>query len=109
VKEAPRHVPYGEAEPLLKRVLAIFDKTLGHDHPDLAQSLSNLAGLYLEQGRYDEAELLLRRALAINEKPLGDDHPDLAQSLNSLAALYIAKGHYTEAELPFKRARPSYC
>ena len=34
---------YAEAEPLYKRSLAIREKALGPDHPDVAQSLNNLA------------------------------------------------------------------
>ena len=37
---------YGEAEPLLKRALAIVEQQLGKDHPDTAPSLNNLALLY---------------------------------------------------------------
>ena len=36
---------YAEAEPLYKRALAIREKTLGREHPDVAQSLNYLAGL----------------------------------------------------------------
>ena len=34
------------AEPLIKRSLAIREKVLGPDHPDVARSLNNLAELY---------------------------------------------------------------
>ena len=37
---------YAEAEPLYKRSLAIQEKALGPDHPDVGTSLNNLAGLY---------------------------------------------------------------
>ena len=47
---------YPEAEPLHKRSLAIREKGLGPDHPDVAISLDNLAGLYHNQGKYAEAE-----------------------------------------------------
>ena len=77
---------------------------MGPDHPDVAPSLNNLAGLYEAQGRYAEAEPLYKRALAINEKALGPDHPDVAASLNNLANLYQAQGRYAEAEPLYKRA-----
>jgi tetratricopeptide (TPR) repeat protein len=44
------------------------------DHPDVAQSLNNLASLYHNQGRYSEAEPLYLDALAIFERVLGTDH-----------------------------------
>ena len=37
---------YADAEPLYQRSLAISEKALGPDHPDVATSLNNLAGLY---------------------------------------------------------------
>ena len=43
---------YADAEPLYQRSLAIWDKALGRDHPNVAQSLNNLALLYDSQGRY---------------------------------------------------------
>jgi tetratricopeptide (TPR) repeat protein len=51
-------------------------------------SLSNLAILYYEQGKYVEAELLYKRALAISEKALGKDHPEVATVLENMAVLY---------------------
>ena len=36
---------YVEAEPLMKRALAIDEKTLGADHPDVATALNNLAAV----------------------------------------------------------------
>ena len=43
---------------LQRPALAIAEKALGPDHPDVGTSLNNLAGLYRAQGRYAEAEPL---------------------------------------------------
>lgn len=40
---------------------------LGPDHPNVGQSLTNLAGIYHDQGRYAEAEPLYQPALEIWE------------------------------------------
>ncbi|MEQ9367640.1 MAG: tetratricopeptide repeat protein, partial [Coleofasciculus chthonoplastes F3-SA18-01] len=48
---------------------------LGDEHPDVASSLNNLAGLYDSQGRYDKAEPLFLQALDLRKRLLGDDHP----------------------------------
>src|SRR5262249_40308520 len=61
----------------------IREKALGANHPDVGQTLHNLAYLYWRQGKYSEAEGLYKRALAIREKALGASHPDLAQTLNN--------------------------
>ena len=39
---------YTDAKPLCERALAIREKALGPEHPDVATSLNNLAGLYVE-------------------------------------------------------------
>src|SRR5205085_593765 len=43
---------YTEAELLYQRALAIGEKALGPEHPNLAIRLNNLAQLYVNQGRY---------------------------------------------------------
>jgi adhesin HecA-like repeat protein len=81
------HALYAEAEPLYTRALEIREKSLGKDHPNVAASLNNLAGLYDAQGRYDEAEPLYKRALEILEKSLGEKHPGTVTVSENLAAL----------------------
>ncbi|MFY9894662.1 MAG: tetratricopeptide repeat protein [Xanthobacteraceae bacterium] len=93
-----------EAIPPAQQVLAIREKALGPDHPDVAQALHNLAVLYGQQGRYAEAAPLLKRALAIREKALGPDHLDVATTLNDLAHLYVEQGRHAEAEPLCKRS-----
>ncbi|TVQ24673.1 MAG: tetratricopeptide repeat protein, partial [Leptolyngbya sp. DLM2.Bin15] len=66
---------YGEAEPLYARSLSIAEQQLGVDHPAVATSLNNLAGLYRSMGRYGEAEPLYIRALDIQSKTLPTEHP----------------------------------
>jgi hypothetical protein len=54
-----------KAEPLIRRALAISEKSSGPDHPDVATRLHNLAGLLQTTNRLAEAEPLLRRVLDI--------------------------------------------
>jgi Tetratricopeptide repeat len=49
---------YAKAEPLYQRSLAIAEKALGPEHPEVATSLNNLAALYRAQGQYAKAEPL---------------------------------------------------
>jgi tetratricopeptide (TPR) repeat protein len=83
---------YSQAEPLYQRSLAILEKVLGIEHPNVSHSLNNLALLYYAHGNYSQAEPLYQRSLAIREKVLGKEHPDVAQSLNNLAEVYRAQG-----------------
>ena len=87
-----------------QRALAIGEKALGPEHPEVGTRLNNLAMLYRAQRRYAEAEPLQKRALAISEKALGPEHPAVGTSLNNLALLYKAQGRYAEAEPLQKRA-----
>ena len=57
-----------------RRALAIDEKALGPDHPDVAIRLNNLAVLLSAERRL-RGSRALRRALAIGEKALGSDHP----------------------------------
>ena len=78
---------YRHAEKPFTQALAIREKALGPEHPDVAQSLNNLAALYRAQGQYAKAELLYQRALAIDEKALGSEHPTVATLRKNYAAL----------------------
>jgi len=95
---------YREAVALAERALALREKALGPNHPDVATNLNNLAEVYRVQGAYGKAEPLLVRATDIREKALGPSHPDIAQSLNDLAELYLAQGAYNKAEPLLARA-----
>jgi len=59
---------YAEAEPLFERSLAIREKALGPEHPDVAQSLENYAILLRETGRPKKAAEMEARAKAIRAK-----------------------------------------
>jgi tetratricopeptide (TPR) repeat protein len=89
---------------LFKRSLTIREKALGLDHPDVAESLNDLAEFYRVQGRYADAEALFKRSLAIWQKVLGPYHPNVAASLNNLAVLYGNEGRNSEAESLYKRS-----
>ena len=95
---------YAEAEPLMRRALAIDEGSYGPDHPNVAIRLNNLAGLLQDTNRLSEAEPLMRRALAIAEGSYGPDHPDVATSLNNLAGLLQATNRLDEAEPLYRRA-----
>jgi tetratricopeptide (TPR) repeat protein len=80
-----------EAEPLMRRALAIDEKSYGPGHPDVAIDLNNLAALLQTTNRLGEAEPLMRRALAIDKKSYGPEHPNVASELKQPGA--IVAGH----------------
>ncbi|MBK8338332.1 MAG: tetratricopeptide repeat protein [Sterolibacteriaceae bacterium] len=95
---------YAEAEPLMRRALAIDQASFGDDHPKVATHLNNLAGLLQDTNRLAEAEPLMRRALAIDEASFGAEHPRVVIDLNNLAALLQATNRLAEAEPLMRRA-----
>ena len=56
---------YTLAESFLKRTLAIRERILGQDHPDVVNTLSQLALVYRQTGREESAESVEKRAAAI--------------------------------------------
>ena len=104
VTELFRVGKFAEAIPFAQQVLAITEKALGPDDPNVATTLNNLALLCNNQRRYADAEPLFKRSLAIREKALGLDDLNVATTLNNLAELYDNQGRYAEAEPLFKRS-----
>ncbi len=95
---------YSEAEPLMRRALAIREQSGGPNHPSVAVYLNNLAMLLRGTYRLAEAEPLMRRALAVNEGRCGPDHPNVAIRLSNLAILLYATNRLAEAEPLMRRA-----
>lgn len=99
---------FSEAEPLLRRALAIVETSHGPQDPVVANGLNNLAALLRETNRLTEAEPLLRRAVAINEKSLGPEHSSVAESLFNLTMLLKDTNRLAEAEPLMRRALAIY-
>jgi tetratricopeptide (TPR) repeat protein len=59
---------YAEAEPPYKRSLAIYEKALGPNHPEVATVRENLATCYRKAGKQKEAEELEARAKKIRSR-----------------------------------------
>ena len=95
---------FAEAQPLLEHALKMREQVLGLEHPDLAQSLNDLAVLYNQQQMDKRAEPLHHRALAIRERALGPEHLHVSQSLHNLGSLYYDQEQYTQAESLYRRA-----
>jgi len=95
---------YPEAQASHERALAILERALGADHPDVARSLSAVAVARWYQGHYAAAQPLHERALAILERTLGPDHLEVASGLNRLANIHSVEGRYAEARPLYERA-----
>jgi tetratricopeptide (TPR) repeat protein len=95
---------FAEAEPLMRRALAVDERSFGPNHPNVATCLNNLAALLHDTNRLDEAEPLYRRALAIDELSFGAHEPKVATCLNNLAQLLQATDRLEESESLYRRA-----
>jgi tetratricopeptide (TPR) repeat protein len=93
-----------EAESMMRRALAIDEKSYGLEDPNVAIRLSNLATLLQATNRLADAEPLVRRALAIEEKSYGPEHPSVAISLSVLASLLVHTNRQADAEPLIRRA-----
>ncbi|MFM7469656.1 MAG: tetratricopeptide repeat protein, partial [Vampirovibrionales bacterium] len=96
-----------EAEPLYLQALAIRQKSLGENHPDTANSLNNLAGLYEDTGRYHEAKTYLLQASVIFVKTLGFEHPNTIGCISNILSLYTSFLGLSKAEA-FNRLTSKY-
>ena len=80
-----------EAEAWYLRSLAMRERALGKNHPEVADALNNLKITYMEQRRYADAEPLYLRTLEINQHVSGTQHPKVGNTLNNLGGTQLAK------------------
>ncbi len=92
---------YEQAKQLLQQSLALSERSLEPEHPDIAQSVLYLGKIFHEQGEYRQAESLFKRALACQEQASGSQESqrlDITPFLTALAMFYIDLGKYEQAE-----------
>lgn len=74
------------------------------DHPELADSLAELASIHYYLGNQDKTLELGEQALGMRERLLGPDHPEIANAIDQVAAGYWASGDYETTARLTKRA-----
>ena len=95
---------YAGAARLYTAALEARERSLGAEHPRVADSLNNLAGVRFAAGEYAESARLHGRALVMYEQLLGPDHPQVATSLSNFAMSMQATGQLDEATRVLARA-----
>uniref|UniRef100_A0A672PAZ2 Nephrocystin-3 n=1 Tax=Sinocyclocheilus grahami TaxID=75366 RepID=A0A672PAZ2_SINGR len=88
----------------LQRSLEIRETALDPDHPSVAQSLHQLAGVYVHWRKFGNAEQLYKQAMEICENAYGPEHSTVARELDSLSLLYQKQNKYEQAEKLRKRS-----
>ncbi len=86
-------------EPLLRKALYIYEKSLGPDSPRVADTLLDISLDSLSEGKPAMAEAVLGRALAILRRAFGPDHTMVAVGEYRLAEAYIQLKKTAEAKL----------
>jgi Tfp pilus assembly protein PilF len=87
---------YAEAEPLLRRALALS--------PENPSILNNLAVLLDSEGRFGEAQPLIMQSMVVAYKTLGPEHPETAIAFANVGANAIDQQHFADAVGAFRRA-----
>ena len=83
---------YASAEKLLREAAALQEASLGPLHPDLANTLNNLAVVCEITKKPADAERFFRRAWEIAKAALPPDHPFVATSRKNLEDFCKARG-----------------
>jgi tetratricopeptide (TPR) repeat protein len=81
------------ARALQEEALAIYEASVGSDHPYTAIALANLGAVLHEQGELDAARTACERALIVRETRLGRSHDLTIQSRQALAAVIAELDH----------------
>ncbi len=88
---------WAEARTSYERSLEQRRRLLRPDHPLVSQSLYNLSGLDLEEGRFEQGLDRSRRALDQLEEALGEEHPATGQARGGYGSALLRVGRYEEA------------
>ena len=102
------YVFHGHREDGLKANLdavAMKEKALGPDHPDVGVSEDNVAIALAEVGRNQEALGHVDRSIELLEGGLGAGHPDVAIAHSNRGEILNALGRFAEARQAFEAAR----
>jgi hypothetical protein len=94
------------ADELLSGAAQLQEKELGPHHPDLANTLNNLAIVAERAGRPGEAETLYRRAAAIASAAFPADHPMVVASRQNLEDFCRSRGLPVKVPIVIPPPRP---
>ena len=95
---------YEEGLVSVEKAVALRERALGPDHPEVARSLSLQASLFVAKGNYPRAEALSLRALGIWERTPNAVSADIFRALNGLGGVYHVMGDSAKAEQFLLRA-----
>ncbi len=95
---------YKQAMAHFEVVMAIREKNLGVDHPELITPLWAIGRAQRALGAYAQAEVSLRRAIAIADRKLGPSNARVPPVLLELGELLLDRGRALEALAVLERS-----
>jgi serine/threonine protein kinase/tetratricopeptide (TPR) repeat protein len=96
----------GDAKRALRqfeRSRALFEATLGAEHPETLTSMDNVASAYRGVGRYDDAVRLYEKTLPLSRARRGPEDPGTLTIMCNLAGTYLVTGRQREALALFEQ------
>lgn len=98
----------GDAETYLREAIAIGNRLLGAEHPQVLRYNISLSTILSELGRTDEAIAILRSALEVRQRTLSENHPDILRNQTILGSQLIKQNKLEEAEPLLRNAHEQY-
>ena len=96
---------FDDAEDNLDRAARIISRSDKLQGVDESSAISQLAGLYIQLGRYSETEDVLTEAIKEYEKVYGSNSIRLIDPLVNMGRLSLVKGDYAQADKLVTRAQ----
>ncbi len=97
-----------DAETLLRKAVAAWDKVASPNPLERAKTLSNFGGYLLATLQFDEAEKILSECLEIRLKLYPQNDPEIARTLQRLGQLETGRNRPVEARDYFVRTAEIY-
>ena len=85
-------------ERLYLEVREIQRRVRGEEHPNTLLTLSNLALLYRNEGKFQQSGEIYARLMEVAPRVFGKEHPRTLAIMDHLAGLYRAEGKTPQAE-----------
>lgn len=95
---------FDDAIEVLTEALAIRERELGPDHPDVADACNDLAIVMRKSGEPHRAVALYERALRIRRAHAATDRVQIAYALNNLGIVRRTLGDYAEARACYEES-----
>ena len=93
-----------DAEAVLADALEVRKSATGGDRADLADTMNELARVYVARGDVGRAGAMDQEILRLRREVFGAEHIKVAQSIQNLGTDAFSRGQYAEAEKRYREA-----